>query len=64
LVAEISAAFLCAEAGIATAVLSNQAAYLSGWLKALRDDRRLVVDAAAHAQRATDYILGRSVKNP
>jgi antirestriction protein ArdC len=64
LIAEISAAFLCAESGISTAVLTNQAAYVSGWLKALRDDRRLVVHAAAHAQHATDYILGRAAKNP
>ncbi len=32
LVAECSAAFLCAEAGISPAVLENQAAYIQGWL--------------------------------
>jgi antirestriction protein ArdC len=59
LIAEISAAFLCAESGISPAVLTNQAAHVSGWLKELRSDRRLVVHAAAHAQHAADYILGR-----
>jgi antirestriction protein ArdC len=33
LVAEMGAAFLCAEAGISNAVIANQAAYLAGWLK-------------------------------
>jgi antirestriction protein ArdC len=60
LVAELSAAFLCAEAGISNAVIRNQAAYIAGWLQRLRDDRRLIVQAAAHAQKAADYILNRT----
>ena len=55
----MSAAYLCAEAGISPAVLENQAAYIAGWLKKLRDDRKLVVHAAAQAQHAADYILGK-----
>lgn len=58
--AEMGAAFLCAEAGISTAVLENQAAYVAGWLKKLHDDRKLVVHAAAQAQHATDFILNRT----
>lgn len=60
LVAELSAAFLCAEAGISNAVIHNQAAYVAGWLARLRDDRRLIVQAAAQAQKAADYILNRT----
>ena len=60
LCAEMGAAYLCAEAGISTAVLENQAAYVAGWLKKLRDDRKLVIHAAAQAQRAADYILNRT----
>ncbi len=60
LCAEMGAAFLCAEAGISPAVIENQAAYVAGWLKKLRDDRKLLVYAAAQAQRAADFILGRS----
>ena len=59
MVAEMSAAYLCAEAGISPAVIENQAAYIAGWLKKLRDDRKLVVHAAAQAQRAADYVLGK-----
>jgi len=60
LVAEMSAAFLCAEAGISPAVVENQAAYLQGWLAKLHSDKRMVVIAAAQAQRAADYILNRT----
>lgn len=56
----MGAAFLCAEAGISPAVIGNQAAYVQGWLKKLHDDRRLVIFAATQAQRAADYILGKT----
>jgi antirestriction protein ArdC len=59
LIAELSAAYLCAEAGISPAVIENEAAYLQGWLAKLRSDKRLIVIAAAKAQKAADYILGR-----
>ena len=60
LVAEFSAAYLCAEAGISPAVLENQAAYVQGWLAKVRSDERMVVIAAAQAQKAADYILDRT----
>jgi len=56
--AEFGAAYLCAEAGISNEVIYNQAS--SGWLKKLRDDRKLLIHAAAQAQRAADYILNRT----
>ena len=59
LVAEMGAAYLCAESGISPVVIENQAAYVAGWLKKLRDDRKLIVRAAAQAQHAADYVLGK-----
>lgn len=59
IIAEISAAYLCAEAGISPAVIENEAAYLQNWLKKLRADCRLVVNAAAQAQKAADCVLGK-----
>ena len=59
LCAEMGSAFLCAEAGISPVVIENQAAYLAGWLSKFRDDRKLLVYAAAQAQKAADFILGR-----
>jgi antirestriction protein ArdC len=64
LIAEMGAAFLCAEAGISPVVLENQAAYVQGWLRKIRGDKRLVVIAAAQAQKAADYILNAAVKRP
>ena len=55
----MGAAYLCAEAGISNSVLENQAAYVAGWLKKLRDDRKLLIYAGAQAQRAADFILNR-----
>ena len=56
LVAEMGAAFLCGHAGIDTTI-ENSAAYLQGWLKALKNDKTLLIHAAAAAQKASDYIL-------
>jgi antirestriction protein ArdC len=62
LVAEMGAAFLCAESGIGNVTLTSSASYIQNWLGALRNDKRMVVIAAAQAQKAADYILGREVK--
>lgn len=58
LVAEMTAAFLCGEADIVPSVIENQAAYLQGWIKALKGDKKLIITAAGAAQRAADWILG------
>ena len=58
LIAEMGAAFLCGQAGIAERTLNNSAAYLQNWLEALRNDKTLSVQAAAQAQKAADFILG------
>ncbi|MDD2229647.1 MAG: zincin-like metallopeptidase domain-containing protein [Candidatus Cloacimonetes bacterium] len=57
LVAEMGAAFLCGHAGIENTTLENSAAYIQGWLKALKNDKTLLVQAAGQAQKASDYIL-------
>jgi antirestriction protein ArdC len=58
LVAEMGAAYLCAEAGIEPQIDQN-AAYIASWLKVLKGDKKFVVSAAAGAGKATDFILGR-----
>ena len=57
LVAEMGAAFLCGFIGIESITISNSIAYIQGWLNALKDDKKLVIMAAAQAQKAADYIL-------
>jgi len=56
LVAEIGAAFLCADLGITPETREDHAAYIQSWLKALKDDRKLIFSAAAHATRAVAFL--------
>ena len=58
LVAELGAAFLCADLGIALEPREDHAAYLGHWLRILREDKRAIFAAAAHAQRAVDFLHG------
>jgi antirestriction protein ArdC len=55
----MGAAFLSGQAGLLERTIDDSAAYIAGWLERLRDDKRLVVQAAAQAQKAADYILNR-----
>jgi antirestriction protein ArdC len=71
LVAEMTAAMICGVVGIAPvkvetispeggeALLESSASYVRHWLDVLKADNRAVVIAAARAQKAADYILGR-----
>lgn len=58
LVAELGAAFLCADIGITPEVRDDHAAYLANWLTVLKEDRRAIFTAAAHAQKAADFLQG------
>jgi antirestriction protein ArdC len=60
LIAELGSAFLCGYADIVDRTIDNSAAYLEGWLKQFQNDRTLIVSAAAQAQKAADFILGRT----
>ena len=64
LVAEMGAAFLCAIAGIANEHTDrNTTAYIQNWISKLQEDNRLIVHAAANAQRAADCILGETFED-
>ena len=56
LVAELGAAFLCADLELELAVRDDHAAYIASWLKVLKQDKRAIFAAAAHAQRAADFL--------
>jgi antirestriction protein ArdC len=60
LVAEMTAAFLGAHAGIIEDEFENSAAYLKGWMEVLqvKDHKTWLVRAASEAQKAAEYILG------
>lgn len=56
LVAELGAAFLCADLEITPEVQEDHASYIATWLQVLKNDNRAIFQAAAHAQRAVDYL--------
>ena len=58
LVAELGAAFLRADLELALQPREDHAAYIAHWLTVLQNDKRAIFPAAAHAQRAADYIHG------
>ncbi len=58
LIAEMGATYLCSHCGIETAILENSAAYINGWLRLFRNDKKVVVTSSAQAQKAAHYIFG------
>jgi antirestriction protein ArdC len=60
LVAEMTAAMLCGIARIEQKTLENSAAYLKTWIARLKSDSRLLVSAASQAQKAADFIQGKT----
>ena len=61
LVAELTAAFVCARLGFAPVVRDDHASYVKSWLKALRNDDRAIFTAASKAQQACDYLVTSGV---
>lgn len=57
LVAEMAAAYVCGAAGIDPRV-DQSASYIASWMRAIKDDARLIVTAAGAAAKASDWILG------
>lgn len=64
LVAELGAAFLCADLGITPEVRPDHASYIASWLAALKNDKRAIFSAAAHAQRAADFLHSLQPNHP
>lgn len=58
LVAELGAAFLCADLGIANTPRPDHAAYISHWLTVLKADKKAIFTAASKAAQAVDYLDG------
>lgn len=60
LVAEMGAAFLCTRFGIFPEFRADHAAYVAGWLKALKGDKRAIFTAAARASDAVEYLVSKA----
>jgi antirestriction protein ArdC len=63
LVAELSSAFLCTDLGITPEVRDDHASYIATWLTVLKNDKRAIFSAAAHAQKAVDFLHGLNAKS-
>jgi len=63
LVAEMGASMVSAIAGIDVPVQDNSANYLASWLKRFKEDKKLLVQAASKAQRASDFIIGKTYED-
>lgn len=57
LVAELGAAFLCGDLGIAAEPRIDHAQYIASWLKVLKDDKRAIFTAASKASEASIWLL-------
>ena len=56
LIAEIGAAFMCADLGVSNVPRPDHAAYVASWLQALKNDGRAIFQAAHLANVATNYL--------
>jgi antirestriction protein ArdC len=56
LVAELGAAFLCADLALSNEPRRDHAAYIASWLRVLQNDKRAIFTAASKAQGAADYL--------
>ena len=56
LIAELGAAFLCADLSITPEVMPEHGQYLQVWLSILKDDSKALFTAASHASRAVDFL--------
>lgn len=62
LVAELGAAFLCAEANITREPRADHAHYLNNWLAVLKNDKRAIFRAASLAREASEFITGKKAE--
>ena len=56
LIAELGAAYLCADLGLPSQIEDDHGPYIQSWLKALKNDKRYVFWAASRAQEAVNYL--------
>jgi len=60
LVAELSAAFVCAHLGLSSEPRPDHAQYIASWLRVLKADKRAIFTASSKAQQAADYLVQHS----
>lgn len=64
LVAELGAAYLCAQLGVTPIARPDHAQYLAGWLAVMKEDKRAIFTAAGQAQRAATFLMSFAPPDP
>lgn len=57
LIAELGAAFMCADLGLIPATMADHASYIQSWLKVLKNDKKAIFTAASQASKAHAYLM-------
>jgi antirestriction protein ArdC len=63
LVAELGAAFLCADLGITPEPRPDHASYIANWLAVLKSDKKAIFTAASKAQAAVNFLTERAASD-
>ena len=63
LIAELTAAFVCAHLGLSSEPRPDHAQYIQSWLRVLKADKRAIFTAASKAQQAADYLVRQSAQS-
>ncbi len=61
LIAELGAAFLCADLQVTRSLREDHAAYIDHWLKIMKADKKAIFTAAAKANQALEYLQRKQV---
>jgi antirestriction protein ArdC len=64
LIAELGAAYLCAQLGVTPIARADHAQYLAGWLAVMKEDKKAIFTAAGQAQRAATYLMAFAPDGP
>jgi antirestriction protein ArdC len=57
LVAELGAAFSCADLGLIPVTMDNHASYIDSWLKVLKNDKKAIFTAASQASKSHSWLM-------
>src|SRR4029077_1296617 len=60
LIAELTAAFVCAHLGLSNEPRPDHSQYIGSWLRVLKADKRAIFTAASKAQQAADFMIQQS----
>ncbi|MBK6907828.1 MAG: DUF1738 domain-containing protein [Rhodocyclaceae bacterium] len=60
LIAELGAAFCCADLGLIPVTMDDHASYIDSWLKVLKHDKKAIFSAASQASKSHAFLMDKS----